>query len=124
MKKIVIFCAALACFSAANAQVTASSVNKADDNNSRPATKPGTPHTNEFSNMEMNISDGVLSFSGVPDVAHSVYAIVTDADGQQMRQARLTPAHSTMSIQRLHKGLYFITIMYRNQSKKGFTVNL
>ena len=123
MKRLVIICSMLACTGLANAQTTAMSENswEGGDNTYRRAliTEP-----NDFEGMTMSFSDGKAIFSGIPQFKRSVWAIVTNGEGDFIKQMKITPEENVMDLHRLHKGLYFVTIVYRTKSKKAFTLNL
>lgn len=122
MKQLLITVMLLAGFTAAQAQATAMSRNREQSNSDNYRSR--TVHVNEFSNTEMTINDGIISFSDLPDLKHPINAVVTNTDGEQVRQARISPQQNTLNIKRLHKGLYFVTLIYKTHSKKGFTFNL
>ena len=87
-------------------------------------TKSGTAPANEFVNTQMAVSNGSITFSGIPAVKKPVYAIITNTAGDIIKQTRVSPEQHVMDIQKLHTGLYFVTIVYRDQNKKAFTLNL
>jgi len=122
MKQLLITTLLLAGFTGAQAQATAMSRNSEQSNSDNYRSR--TVHVNEFSNTEMTIKDGVITFSDLPDLNHPINAVLTNADGEQVRQARIAPQQNTLNIKRLPKGLYFVTIVYRSHSKKGFSFNL
>ncbi len=123
MKRILIICSMLACTCAAQAQTTAMSQNswEGSDNIYRriPVAAP-----NDFADMEMSFSNGKASFSGFPESRKAVWAVVTNGEGDFIKQMRITPEQNVMDLHKLHRGLYFVTIVYRTKSKKAFTLNL
>ena len=98
--------------------------NKWEENSHTRYHKNAPVHTNPFVDAEISINEGIVSFSGLPDVTKPVYAIITNAEGEYIRQAKISPNLNTINISRLHHGLYFITIVYKNESRKAFTLNL
>ena len=123
MKRLVIICSMLACTGIAQAQTTAMSENswEGSDNKYHRAL---VAQPNDFAGIEMSFSDGKATFSGIPKYKRSVLAIVTNAEGEFIKQMKITPEENVMDLHRLHNGLYFVTIVYRSQSKKAFTLNL
>ncbi len=79
---------------------------------------------NEFDGIDMSFSNGKAIFSGIPATNRPAWVIVTNGEGEFMKQMRLTPEQNTIDLNRLHNGLYFFTITYRGKSKKAFTINL
>jgi len=123
MKRIVIVCSMLACTTIVTAQTTAMSENswEGSDNKYHRALI-GQP--NDFAGIEMSFNDGKATFSGIPQYKRSVFAVVTNSEGEFIKQMKITPEENLMDLHRLHSGLYFVTIVYRSQSKKAFTLNL
>ncbi len=123
MKRLVIICSMIVCTSIAHAQTTAMSENswEGSDNKYHRALM-GKP--NDFEGMEMSFNDGKATFSGIPKYKRSVWAVVTNSEGEFIKQMKITDQENVMDLHRLHSGLYFVTIVYRTQSKKAFTLNL
>ena len=124
MKHALIACMLLAGTTTVKAQTTAGiSHNQWEENDNRHHKTSATPH-NEFANTEMSANNGVLTFSDVPTLKKPAYAVITNAEGEFIKQGKITTEQNTMDIKRLRGGLYFVTIVYRDQSKKAFTLNL
>ena len=80
---------------------------------------------NEFAGTEISLRDGDVIFSGLPEVRGQIKAIVTNSSGEFIKQEKISQQYNIMDVRRLHEGtLYFITIMYKNKTKKAFTLNL
>jgi hypothetical protein len=106
----------------ANAQTTAMSENSwegSDNTYHRALLAP-----NDFDNMTMSFKDGKATFSGIPQFKRTVWAVVTNGEGEFIKQMKITQDENVMDLHRLHNGLYFVTIVYRSKSKKAFTLNL
>ena len=123
MKRVLIICTMLAGVISANAQSVAMTHSKWEENDNSHR-RPTTTRTNEFANLEMTVNDGIITFSYFPVVKKAAYAVVTNGEGEFIKQMKITPEQNTMSVRKLRSGLYFVTIVYRNESKKAFTMNL
>ncbi len=123
MKRLVIICSMLATTCITHAQTTAMSENswEGGDNKYHRAL---LSEPNDFENMTMSVSDGKATFSGLPQYKKSVWAVVTNSEGDFIKQMKITQEENMMDLHKLHSGLYFVTIIYRSKSKKAFTVNL
>ncbi len=121
MKKIIIGCMLLTGISNAQAQTTASQAKWESSSNAQSAIQ----QDNEFANTEMNVENGRVTFSELPELKKATWAIVTDAAGAAVTQKRIAPNENTMDLHRLQKGeMYFVTLVYKNKSKKGFVLHL
>jgi len=114
----------LALFSHVNAQ-SAVSHSKWEEN-SRSKTASGTQQEpNEFDAAEIAVANKIVTFGGLPDVQKAAWAVVTDANGEQLVEKKISPQNNSIDLRRLSKGeMYFVTIMYKNKSQKGFVVHL
>jgi hypothetical protein len=83
-------------------------------------TKVKVAGVNVFDNMTMENNNGLITFGEVPAVDHNVFAVLTNADGEIIKQRKISQENTTFNTGELEKGIYFVTIMYRNESKKGF----
>ena len=122
MKKLVIICIMLISISAVNAQ-TASATGKGDEAR-KTADQSAAKNGNEFAGTEMSVNNSKVTFSGLPQMSKAAWAIVTDRNGETVKQAKITASENTVDVQNLQKGMYFVTVMYRNASKKAFVLNL
>lgn len=123
MKKVLCTLTLLAAFYAVNAQ-SAMSHGKWEEN-THTKTKVQVPETNEFTGTEMSVTKSIVTFSDLPELSKQIWAIVTDANGEMMTQKRITPTVNYIDLGRLPKGeMYFISLMYKNKSQKGFVVHL
>ena len=123
MKHLLIICTILADLNNANAQIAPGmSHNRWEEHNSHH--KAITVPANEFANTEMSVNSYTITFSDLPAIHKPAYAIITNAEGDFIKQAKITPEQNTIETRRLRAGLYFVTIVYRNKSKKAFTLNL
>jgi hypothetical protein len=123
MKRLIILCTILAAFTIANAQSTAGMTHSQWEENETHHHKSTTAPFNEFVSTEMAVNKNLVTFSGLPAVKKCVYAVVTNAQGEFIKQTKVSADQNVMDISRLHSGLYFVTILYKNQSKIAFTLN-
>lgn len=92
---------------------------------SKPQTQPRIKEVNEFSETEISVEKKVAVFSNLPEKRKSAMAVVTDVAGDPIMQKAISPENNYIDLRRLSKGeMYFITIMYKNKSQKGFVVHL
>ncbi len=125
MRKLLLACAMLAGIYTTYAQVASGpAYHDWEDKNREQTHKTTTVQLNEFVAVDMSVKDGIAKFDGVPPVKKPIYAVLTNAEGEYLRQTRISPLQNTMNVKRLRHGLYFITIVYRNHSKKAFTLNI
>lgn len=80
-------------------------------------------HDARFEATEMSFSDGILSFSNIPTLAKDPWAVVTDENGEMIKQGRITN-NSALDVHKLSKGLYFVSIVYRDRTEKGFVLTI
>ena len=106
-----------------NAQIPGANESTPENSNNidhRFANKQG----NEFANTEISLREGEVIFSGLPDQPKAIMAVITNSEGEFIKQMKISAQNNIMNVRDLHEGrLYFITIMYRNKSKKAFTLN-
>jgi len=122
MKKVIIACILLTGISTLQAQTATNPTNW--ENNSSNAPK-GIQQDNEFATTEINTENGRVTFSELPELKKAIWAIITDATGAVMTQKRVNPTDNSMDLHRLPKGeMYFLTLVYKNKSKKGFVLHL
>ena len=122
MKHIIIIIALLSGIGKANGQSVGVNANSRESRNNSNRSETVQPYS-EFDAVEMATEDGWLSFSSLPPIRGAIYAIVTNGDGEQMKQVRISGEYNTVDVHRLHKGLYFITVVYRNKGRKTFMLN-
>ena len=121
MKRLVIIISAMLVLNCmAHAQTPGAKETAWENNDSKTVSKPA----NEFAGTEMSMQNGQVMFSGLPDLTKAIWAVVSDSKGEVIKQVKVSPQSNTMDIHNLHSGeLYFVTLMYKNKSKKGFTLN-
>ena len=124
MKKTIIICSMLALTCIAHAQTASDNAhvwNGNDNTSGKLAVKTG----NEFAATEMSLNEGKLTFSGLPGLSRPISAVITDGTGDFVKQSKIDQENNTMDVRHLHTGrLYFVTLVYRNTSKKAFTLNM
>jgi len=121
MKRLLIVCLLLA--GVHHAQAQTSEHGKWEDNdNSR---KVVMTSENEFAATEMGQQGRLITFTDLPVLKKATWAIVTNPEGETMTQKRVTPNDNSMDLRRLAKGeLYYVTLVYKNKSKKAFVLHL
>ena len=124
MKQLLFTCTMLAAFTVANAQPSPGMSHNQWEENDYSHHKTTAAPLNEFVNTEMSLNNRTILFTDLPAVRKPAYAIITNAEGEFIKQMRITPEQNSMDIKKLRTGLYFVTIVYREKSKKAFTLNL
>ncbi len=122
MKRILIAASILALATAAKAQ-TGMYANKWEGNDKVRHTRVSAKETNQFADVQMDISNSAISFSNLPDMSKAYCAMITNGEGEFIKQKRITPDDNQVSVNRLGKGLYFVTIVYKNKGQKTFVMN-
>ncbi len=79
---------------------------------------------NEFETAEMSQTNKWIKFSGLPALPKPTWAIVTNAEGEFIKESKITPDDNEMDLHRLQNGMYFVTLVYRNKSKKAFVLHV
>lgn len=122
MKRIIIICALVAGFSAVQAQTSDRSYASSARIKS-PKPKPTVSHANLFEGTEMAHTSGSLSFSNLPELAKSPWAVITDERGDLIKQSRIT-TDQTIDIHKLERGMYFVSLVYKNKTEKAFILEV
>ena len=122
MKRILIAGIMLAGATTAKAQ-TGMYANKWEGNDKVHHTKTTTKETNRFTDAEMDVNNGAISFSNLPDMSKPYCAMITNGEGEFIKQKRISPDDNQLSVNRLGKGIYFVTIVYKNKGQKTFVMN-
>jgi hypothetical protein len=78
----------------------------------------------DFSHTSLSIKGHRLLFNDLPNTARLVVVTFTNIDGETVQQAKIHLADNKVDIRYLTKGTYFINLLYRNEKKKGFVLNL
>ena len=77
----------------------------------------------EYANTEMSYNRMKITFSDLPEVRKGTLAVLTNPLGEVLSQKKVDPVNNTMDIHWLNRGeLYYITLVYKNKNKKGFTL--
>lgn len=123
MKQLIFTCLLLGAIGNVNAQ---SAMNHGNwESNTRTKSKAHQKESNEFDRTEMTVEDRTISFANLPEVKKSAWALVTDASGEIIVQRKISPAYNSLDVRRLLRGeLYFVHIIYKDQSQKGFVLHL
>lgn len=78
----------------------------------------------EFSNSEMTVENKHINFSGLPDLKKNVSVVITNTDGDVVKEGRINKENTSIDIQKLRKGMYFVTLVYKESSRKGFVLHV
>ena len=121
MKKVIIVFALIAGSLASNAQA----MNNSKFEESKSANEQvAVHHDNLFSKTELSKNGMVISFSSLPQTTKPTWAVLTDAEGNELIRRKVSPADNTMEVKKLTSGgMYFVTLVYRNKSQKGFVLH-
>ena len=123
MKRLLIVCTMLVFAAIANAQIPGANESSLENSNNNDQ-KFAIKQSNEFENTEISLREGEVIFSGLPDQPKVIMAVITNSEGEFIKQMKISPQNNIMNVRDLREGrLYFITIIYRNKSKKAFTLN-
>ena len=123
MKKLLIIFAFVAGTTAAHAQAqsdgfyaTRPAANSNDDAKMKTA--------NPFDEVTINVENRQVTFNGLPTEKRSIFALVTDPEGESIKGMKVSADNNVMDISKLRHGMYFITHEYRNTSKKAFVIHI
>ena len=122
MKRILITASILAFATAALAQ-TGMYANKWESNDNVRHTKASSKEANLFADAQMDISSSAISFSSLPGISKTYSAMITNGEGEFIKQKRISPDDNQVSVNRLSKGLYFVNIVYKNKGQRTFVMN-
>lgn len=71
--------------------------------------------------ITIEITDSAASFGNVPDLK-TLRAHITNSDGEELEAQRITKVQNSMDVHDLPRGLFFITLTYKNY-RKAFTLD-
>ncbi len=121
MKRLFILCALFSGMASANAQ-TSEHGKWEDNDNSR---KVAPMSENQFIGNEIATTNRLVTFTDLPVLSKQIWAVVTNPEGEIMAQKKVSPKDNTIDLRRLSKGeLYYVTLVYKNKSKKAFVLHL
>jgi hypothetical protein len=122
MKKLLIICTTISLLNVANAQ-TASNPGKWEENDNSHK-KMTVKDVNEFESTEMGYSEHLVTFSGLPETKKPIYAVITNSTGEFIKQRKINEAENSLKVEGLPRGLYFVTVVYRQKGKRAYTLNI
>ncbi len=123
MKMLLFFCLLVGTVGIAAAQPAMNHGNWETNTSARSRAHQAEP--NEFESTEMTVGERCITFSNLPEVKKAAWVVVTDASGELVTQRKISPADNTIGLRSLTRGeLYFVHIMYKDQSRKGFVLHL
>ena len=117
MKKIVFSFALLAAMFSTYAQNTHVSKRSSDKQTS-------AAQENEFSATEMAVLERSVEFTDIPEMPKSTWAVITDAEGEIIKQSRISPDNNKVNIYGMAKGMYFVSLVYKNRTMKAFVLQI
>ncbi len=122
MKRLLIFCAILSAASPLYAQ-SPMTHNQWEENNDNK--RVAVQQDNQYANTEMTMENKRITFSDLPEVKHGTMAVISNSEGEILSQRRVDPTNNSMDIHWLQKGeLYYVTLVYKSRSKKGFVLHI
>jgi hypothetical protein len=86
--------------------------------------KPNPKSANDFCNVAVDVQKGKITFLHLPVEKRACRAVITNMQGDIIKQMRVAPGKNVMDVHRLHHGLYFATIMYKDKARKAFVLHL
>ena len=79
---------------------------------------------NKFDNTTMGVSGHLVAFKELPAMPKPTWAVITNAEGEFIKEGKINPEDNAVDIRKLNKGMYFVSIVYRNATKKAFVLNI
>jgi len=70
----------------------------------------------------MDVSNRTIHFSNIPE-NHVVKAYITNADGEMIKNVKLSAANNTIQLGSMPPGLYYVTL-FNKSKRKCFKMNL
>ena len=95
-----------------------------DGAGSRKKVKALESRTNEFTGTEITSNSESAIFSHLPDMHKATWAVITNEEGETLKSARVSPASNAIDIHKLDKGIYCVTLVYRNKNQKAFVLTV
>lgn len=84
----------------------------------------GTMQTNDpFAATDYSLKNNVITFSGLPADKH-LRVYITNAEGAEEYNKKLSTEHSSIDLSSFHKGLYYVTLLSKDNKRKVFRINL
>lgn len=78
----------------------------------------------DYESTEMVLEANRIRFTDLPAMRKATWAIITNAEGEYIKEKRVFTSEDVIDVSRLKNGLYFVTLVYRNKSKKGFVLHI
>jgi hypothetical protein len=73
--------------------------------------------------VDFSLKNKIITFTGLPADKH-LRVYITNADGEEEYNKKLSADNSTINVSKLDKGLHYITILSKDNKRKGFRINL
>ncbi|MCW3122330.1 MAG: C-terminal target protein [Flavipsychrobacter sp.] len=115
--------ALLARITTANAQGVSANAGRWESNDNA-RRKISVKERNEFTETGITVNNGAVIFSNLPETKKVYSAMITDGEGEFVKQKKISPADNHISLNRISRGLYFVTIVYKNKGQRTFAMNL
>ena len=115
MKKVMITAAMMLALYTANAQTAANGKRE------EKSAKVKSAGDDEYAGTSIALRKRKIIFSDLPQATQ---VLITDSNGELVKDARVSPADFAVDIHNLDKGIYFIKLMYNGENRKGFVLNL
>lgn len=115
MKKVMMTAAVMLALYTANAQTAANG--KREERSTQAKSTDG----DEYAGTGIALRKRKIVFTDLP---RATQVVITDSKGEMVKEARVSPADMAIDIHNLDKGTYFIKLMYKGESRKGFVLNL
>lgn len=125
MNKLILTIIICASITSANAQpaYNAANANGINSNSNDNEEMSMAAKQNPLASVEFSLKNNVITFTGLPADKH-LRVYITNADGEEEYNQKLSTQSNTIDAKQLAKGLHYITILTRDNKRKGFRVNL
>ena len=76
----------------------------------------------DYLNIDLVVSGNSISFVNLPETRKAIYAIVTNQEGEIVKQKRVSISDNEVLLKMPRKSLYFATLVCRSKNKRTFLV--
>ncbi len=125
MNKLILMIVLIAGIISANAQpaYNAANANSINSNSNDNEEMSIAAKQNPLASVEFNLKNNIITFTGLPADKH-LRAYISNADGEEEYNQKLSIQSNTIDAKQFAKGLHYITIITRDNKRKGFRLNL
>jgi len=124
MKKLLTICAALVIAGHAHAQTESDAFYSKRNNVTNGDENAQAMKTSEFDHAQIAVEKGIVTITGLPDETKPIWAMVSTAEGEAVKGVKVSAAKNTIDLHHEISGMYFVTLVYKNASKKAFVIHL